>query len=107
MYRELTLYSLHRAVRDIQKDIVSKKNELTELEEKLANVKLNDSRRKAQRSATGFSCLDISDNEDDDEEEEVSPETIEHTAKYFRRFNFLGELCDKTIARTPLQCPVE
>lgn len=101
------MYSLHRAVRDIQKDIVGKKNELTELEDKLANVKLNDSRRKAQKSATGFSCQDISDSEDDDEEEEVSTKAIEQTAKYFRRFNFLGDLCDKIIARPPLQCPVE
>ncbi|KAG2230634.1 hypothetical protein INT48_005902 [Thamnidium elegans] len=104
---KLTLYSLHRAVRDIQKDIVGKKNTLTELEEKLANVKLNDSRRKAQQSTAGFSCQDVSDSEDDDEEEEVSTKVIEHTAKYFRRFNFLGDLCDKTSARTPLQCPVE
>lgn len=101
---ELTLYSLHRAIRDVQREIVSRNNDLSELEEQLAMIKLNESKRRAQQSSGGFSCGDVSDEE---EEGEISYEVIKNTTRYIRRFNFLGDVYSQSGAKAPLQCSVE
>lgn len=106
--RELTLYSLHRTVRDIQRDTVARNNDMAQLEEKIANLKLNESKRRAQASNAGFSVEDLTDSENDEEEDlEYKPATTQYTARYLRRFNFLNDVCIKSSRRTPLQCPVD
>ncbi|KAI9361508.1 hypothetical protein BD770DRAFT_408646 [Pilaira anomala] len=104
---QLTLYSLHRAVRDVQRDIISRSNEISELEEKLDNAKFNDSRRKAQQSTGGFSCEDISDSEEEEESDGFNIAAIQNTTRYLRRFNFISDVCEKASTRSPLQCPVD
>lgn len=87
---------------------MSKSNEISELEEKLANIKFNDSRRKAQQSTGGFSCEDISDDEEEEEESDgFNTAAIQYTTRYLRRFNFIGDVCEKASTRSPLQCPVD
>lgn len=105
--RELTLYSLHRAIRDIQRDISARNNDLAELEDQLANMRLNESRRRARQSSAGFSCVDISDDEEEEEELGVSESAIQHTTRYIRRFNFLNQMCEQASARSPLECSTE
>lgn len=98
------MYSLHRAIRDIQREIVSRNNDLAELEGRLAVIKLDESIKHARQSSGGFSCEDISD---DEEEHEIDPEVIKNTTRYIRRFNFLRDVCSQAHTRAPLQCPVE
>lgn len=104
---KLTLYSLHRAIRDIQRDIFARNNDLAELEDQLANMRLNESRRRARQSSAGFSCVDISDDEEEEEELGVSESAIQHTTRYIRRFNFLNQMCEQASARSPLECSTE
>ncbi|KAI7883402.1 uncharacterized protein EV154DRAFT_605990 [Mucor mucedo] len=101
---ELTLYSLHRAIRDIQREIVSRSNDLSKLEEQMAAIKLNENKRRAQQSSGGFSCGDVTD---DEEEPEISLEVIKNTTRYIRRFNFLRDVCSQSRSKGPLQCSVE
>lgn len=101
--RELTLYSLHRAIRDIQRDISARNSDLADLEDRLANMKLNESRRRARQSSAGFSCMDMSDDEDEEEELGISEAAIQHTTRYIRRFNFLNQMCEQASKRAPLE----
>ena len=96
------MYSLYRAIRDIEKDVSLKKNDLEELEVRLANIKLKESRRRARQSSAGFSCVDVSD-EEEEEEPPVSQSTIQHTTRYLRRFNFLNEMCELANNRAPFE----
>lgn len=104
-FSALTLYSLHRAVRDIQRHIVLRNSDITQLEETFANIQLNESKRRAKASSAGFSVEDLTDSED--EEEEYAASTTQHTVRYFRRFNFMNDVCMKASTRAPLQCNID
>lgn len=97
----LSLYSLHRAVRDIERDMTRKNYDICQLEEKLANIKLNDSKRRARHSSVGFTCGDISESEEEGLQINIS--AIEHTTRYLRRYNFLDTVCNETSSRGPLE----
>ncbi|KAI8069114.1 uncharacterized protein B0P05DRAFT_551606 [Gilbertella persicaria] len=100
---ELSLYSLHRAVRDIERDMICKSKEVAELEENFAHFKLNDSRRRAKRVA--FTCDDLSDTEDE-QEPQITEASIQHTTRYLRRYNFLDCVCEETSKRMPIETTI-
>lgn len=93
------MYSLHRSIRDIEREITAKNKDITELEERLDKVKLNDGKGKDKASNSGISCDDVSDSED---EETISREVIERTTRYIRRYNFLDTVVNETSRRLPL-----
>ncbi|KAG1174046.1 hypothetical protein G6F70_003562 [Rhizopus microsporus] len=94
----LTYYSVNRKICDIQKEISERDNDILQLEEKVAEIKLKESSRKAYESSSGFACIDLSD----DEEEEDLSDTIQYTTKYIRRFNFLHTLYEASTQRQPI-----
>jgi hypothetical protein len=79
-----------------------KNNDISQLEEKLANIKLNDSKRRARHSSVGFTCEDLSDSEDEDGDQ-INAAAIHHTTRYLRRYNFLNTVCNETSIRGPLE----
>ena len=95
------MYSLHRAVRDVERELVSKSKDIAELETKLADYRLTDSRQKAKRMQL------ISDDEEEEEEEaKVTTESIQHTTRYLRRYNFMDHVCGQASAQKPVEAHV-
>lgn len=103
------MYTLHRAIRDVEREIAHKEDSLTELGDQLAAIKLTDSRIKARRGAIGISCDDLSDSEQEDDEQDkrTKPAVIEHTTRYLRRYQFLDIVCDELTKSGPLYTCVE
>jgi hypothetical protein len=94
------LYSLHRSIRDIEREITSRNKEIKELEDRLSDVHLDD--KKGKSKTQGITCEDVTDSEDE-EGEHVSREVIERTTRYIRRYNFLDTVLNETSRRAPLQ----
>ncbi|KAF1802522.1 hypothetical protein FB192DRAFT_1109428 [Mucor lusitanicus] len=105
----LSMYTLHRAIRDIEREIEHKEDTLTELGDQLAAIKLADSRIKARRGAIGISCDDLSDSEQEEDEQSrrLKPAVIEHTTRYLRRYQFLDTVCDELTKSGPVYTSIE
>lgn len=103
------MYTLHRAIRDIEREIEHKEDTLTELGDQLAAIKLADSRIKARRGAIGISCDDLSDSEQEEDEQSrrLKPAVIEHTTRYLRRYQFLDTVCDELTKSGPVYTSIE
>ncbi|KAL9558194.1 hypothetical protein MBANPS3_001014 [Mucor bainieri] len=102
----LSMYTLHRAIRDVEREIEHKQDTLAELGDQLAAIKLTDSRIKARRGAIGISCDDLSDSEQEDDCH-IKPEVIEHTTRYLRRYQFLDTVSDALTKAGPVFTSVE
>ncbi|KAI7900036.1 uncharacterized protein BX663DRAFT_519398 [Cokeromyces recurvatus] len=100
---QLSLYSVHRSIRDIERGITHKNNDINELEEKVAMIRLDGSRQKAKQTSRGISCEDLSDSEEENDENRINAETIENTTRYIRRYNFFDVICNETSKRKPIQ----
>lgn len=100
------MYTLHRAIRDIEREIIHKEEDLTELGEKIASIKLNDSRIKARRGANGISCDDLSD-DDEEGDDKIKPAVIEHTTRYLRRYQFLDTVSNEISKSGPVYTSIE
>ncbi|GAN08962.1 hypothetical protein MAM1_0234d08482 [Mucor ambiguus] len=105
----LSMYTLRRAIRDIEREIVHKEDTLTELGDQLAAIKLRDSRIKARRGAIGISCDDLSDSEqeEDAQDSRIKPAVIEHTTRYLRRYLFLDTVFDEITKSGPVYTSIE
>lgn len=105
----LSMYTLHRAIRDIEREIVHKQDSLTELGDQIAVIKLTDSRIKARRGAAGISCDDLSDSEqeEDKKDKRITPAVIEHTTRYLRRYQFLDTVSDELSKSGPVYTCIE
>ncbi|KAI8991887.1 hypothetical protein BDF20DRAFT_846974 [Mycotypha africana] len=92
---QLSLYTLHRAIRDIELDIRRKKKDLDEAEERLAELTLEESSRRAKQASVGFTCDDLSDTDEEssDDKQNVSKKTIKQTTMHIRRYNFMDKVC--------------
>lgn len=88
----MSLYSLHRAIRDIEREVVFKNKDIKELEERLSGVKLNSDEEVKNR--------EVSFEEEDDM---IDQEIIERTTRYIRRYNFLDVVINETSKRAPLE----
>ncbi|KAI9261732.1 hypothetical protein BY458DRAFT_548398 [Sporodiniella umbellata] len=91
-------YSFNKKICEIQSEINTKQKKLGNLEEEVGHIRMMDSSRKALQNSNGFSCIDLSDS---DEEEDMS-DAILYTTKYIRRFNFFNTLYKSTGQRAPL-----
>ncbi|KAI8878616.1 hypothetical protein K501DRAFT_336646 [Backusella circina FSU 941] len=96
----LSLYSLHRMIRDIERGLTSKSRDLEKVSQQLSNLSIKNAHTRARYATNGYSC-DFSDSEDD--EESVKPSAIEYTQKYIYRTQFLDTLCDAMGKKKPNQ----
>ncbi|CEP18940.1 hypothetical protein [Parasitella parasitica] len=104
----LSMYTLHRTIRDIEREITHTENSLTEYDQKIASIKLNNSRIKARRGASGISWSDLSDSEqDEDEERSLTPAVIEQTTRYLRRYQFLDAISNEISKSGPIHTSIE
>jgi len=102
----MSLYSLHRAIRDVEKDIIFKSNEIDNISKQLEDTKLDNIGLKAQDDRR-YGHTSSSDSEDDEIEYKVKSEVIQSTTRYIRRIQFLNSFCDRFIQIPPLQVNME
>ncbi|CAO3677245.1 unnamed protein product [Rhizopus stolonifer] len=93
-------YSFNKKICEIQSELKFKDKKLVDLEEKIAHIRLVDVSRKACQNSAGFSCVDLSDSEEE-EEKDIS-DAVQYTTKHIRRFNFFNALYESTSQRAPL-----
>ncbi|KAG0761470.1 hypothetical protein G6F33_004632 [Rhizopus arrhizus] len=98
-------YSFNKKISELQNELQSKDKKVFDLEEKMARIKLANASRKAHQTFAGFSCVDLSDSEEEEMEEEEKKDisaAIQYTKRHIRRFNFLNALYETTSQREPL-----
>ncbi|KAI7866825.1 hypothetical protein BDF14DRAFT_1808265 [Spinellus fusiger] len=101
----ISLYSLRRTLRDIEKEVVNKDNVIHEIEEKLGNLQLDNNHKKA---ASRGKCYTLEDSDSDGEEQKMQSaqtsiltsntplpdKTIQTAARRLKLEYFLSGLCN-------------
>ncbi|CAO3609562.1 unnamed protein product [Cunninghamella blakesleeana] len=115
-YNNLSFYSLNCAIRNVEKDLKTKDNEIKDLERKLALLRFEENQKRAKFSPSKIAFEGLSDDEEDEEETDVSAlvshgifqsDHIDYTVKQIEQENFLETLCDHSNNNIPLTVNIE
>ncbi|KAI9307256.1 hypothetical protein BJ944DRAFT_26498 [Cunninghamella echinulata] len=118
-YNNLSFYSLNCAIRNVEKDLKVKDNEIKILEQKLALLRFEENQQKAKASPSRIVFEGLSDDESDEDTEEnkniaalighgqFQNDHIDYTVKHIQQENFLETLCDFSNSQSPLSVNIE
>ncbi|CAO3625967.1 unnamed protein product [Cunninghamella echinulata] len=118
-YNNLSFYSLNCAIRNVEKDLKVKDNEIKILEQKLALLRFEENQQKAKASPSRIVFEGLSDDESDEDSEEnkdvaalighgqFQNDHIDYTVKHLQQENFLETLCDFSNNQSPLSVNIE
>lgn len=110
-----SLYSLHRALRDVENEITAKRTQLKELEEQLAYLRLKENHKRALDASSRITVDDYDEDEQGEEQQQQQqnvsqtdsawPEPlVQYTVRYLRRERFIDQLCRFQQKKTPHKC---